>query len=323
MISVDKVSKVYDNQTQALSEVSFKVKEGEIIYIVGESGSGKSTLLRTIAGLEDADTGTITVDEEQITGPLQNLVPGYDNIAYVPQDFKLQQFWTVRDNIGKNISFYSPKDKKERVDELLSLFNLMDKAESYPPELSGGQKQRIAIAAALSDEPDVILLDEPFSNLDRPMKVSIRHEIITMLRAAEVTVLLVTHDPADALSAADRIIIMEKGTLAQIDSPARLYNQPNSLYTGKFLGPINSLTYKKEKILIRPEKMSIDPNGDLEGKVIRSLYFGMHFHIYINSDLSEEEILIYSEENLSGGTKVNFNISALKAAEKNFSTQLA
>ena len=239
MIRVDSISKIYTKNIIALSDVSFELKEGEIAYVLGESGSGKSTLLKLIAGLEDTNSGNISVNGNEITGPSQNLVPGYDNICYVPQDFRLQKFWTVRDNIAKKISFYTTEEKKNRVAELLNIFKLEDKSECFPLELSGGQQQRIALAAALSDQPEVMLLDEPFSNLDLPLKAQIRLEIIEMLQETGVTVMLVSHDPTDAMAFADQILILQNGQLIQQDDPKTVYDNPRSTYAAKFLGPIN------------------------------------------------------------------------------------
>lgn len=308
MIKLHQIFKSYDNQLNALSHVSAKIESGQVTYILGESGSGKSTLLKIIAGLEDADEGKVTVDDEEITGPSHNLVPGYDHLAYVPQDFKLQQFWTVRDNIGKKISHYPSEDKEARIEELLKLCKLENYADRFPRELSGGQQQRIAMAAAVADEPEVVLLDEPFSNLDLPMKTEVRKEIINMLRALDITVLLVSHDPAEALAVADHILILNQGKLEQQGKPVDLYQNPKSFYAAKFLGAINELNIGKKKLLIRPEKIAIDVEGKYEAMVEESVFMGMHYHIHLAIVEQTNTILCYYNEALKPRTIVKFDI---------------
>lgn len=307
MIKLSKISKTYDNGVSALAHVTFEVDRGQVVYILGESGSGKSTLLKIMAGLEDADKGEVRVDDEEITGPSQNLVPGYDNLAYVPQDFKLQQFWTVGDNIGKKISHYPVEDKHDRIDELLQLCKLQEYADRYPRELSGGQQQRVAMAAAVSDEPDVVLLDEPFSNLDLPMKAEVRKEIIGMLRDLGITVILVSHDPAEALGVADRILILNKGKLEQHGSPVEVYQKPKSLYAAKFLGPINEITIGKKKQLVRPEDLIIESKGDLEAEVVESIFMGMHYHVFATINNHTLPSLIYSSQNIKSKTAIRLS----------------
>ncbi|UXX79949.1 ABC transporter ATP-binding protein [Reichenbachiella carrageenanivorans] len=308
MIQVSNVSKSYTPESVALQPITFNIEAGEVVYIIGESGSGKSTLLKIIAGLEDADSGNVRLDDLEITGPAHNLVPGYDELAYVPQDFKLQQFWTVATNIAKKISHYPYADKMDRVEELLKLCKLEAYADRYPRELSGGQQQRIAMAAAVSDEPEVVLLDEPFSNLDLPMKAAVRKDIIGMLRKLGITVVLVSHDPAEALAVADKIIILQEGKLEQIGRPVDLYQNPTSHYAAKFLGPINELTLEKEVKLIRPEAIALDPKGKYAGKVMDCIFMGMHYHVILQSDWSRDELLIYSDQPYASGQLLKFCI---------------
>lgn len=292
-----------------MSEITFEIAEGGVIYVLGESGSGKSTLLKIIAGLEDSDHGSVSVGNEIITGPSQNLVPGYDSIAHVAQDFKLQQFWTVRDNIGKKISHYSKVDKEERIRELLALCKLESHADRFPKELSGGQQQRIAIVAAIADEPDVVLLDEPFSNLDLPMKSEVRKEIISMLRALGITVMLISHDPAEALAVANSIILLRDGKLEQMGTPEEVYRNPISFYAAKFLGPVNELSVNKKNELIRPEDIRIVSSGLYEGQIESTTFMGMHYQVYISSKLSSKALLAYSSEALKRGQSVRFSIA--------------
>ncbi|MDW3211831.1 MAG: ABC transporter ATP-binding protein [Reichenbachiella sp.] len=308
MIKLNQVYKSYDNQVDALTNISTIIETGKVTYILGESGSGKSTLLKIIAGLEDLDSGQILVDEEEITGPSQNLVPGYDHLAYVPQDFKLQQFWTVRDNIGKKISHYPAEEKEARIEELLEVCKLESYADRFPRELSGGQQQRIAMAAAVADEPEIVLLDEPFSNLDLPMKTEVRKEIIDMLRKLDITVLLVSHDPAEALAVADHIIILNQGNIEQVGHPVEVYQNPKSQYAAKFLGPINEIQIGKSKQLVRPESIIIHSEGEYSALVQDCIFMGMHYHVYLVIDQHTSPILSYFNEPLKSDTIIKYDI---------------
>ncbi|WP_422361571.1 ABC transporter ATP-binding protein [Reichenbachiella sp.] len=308
MIKLHQIYKSYDNQHDALSNVSEEIASGQVTYILGESGSGKSTLLKIIAGLEDADQGKVTVDNEKITGPSHNLVPGYDHLAYVPQDFKLQQYWTVKDNIGKKISHYPVDEKEARIKELLHVCQLETYADRYPRELSGGQQQRIAMAAAVADEPDVVLLDEPFSNLDLPMKTEVRKEVIDMLRALDITVLLVSHDPSEALAVADHILILNQGKLEQSGHPVEIYQNPNSHYAAKFLGPINELKIDGKSELIRPEWIKIATEGTFKATVVESVFMGMHYHTTFHVSGQKSDILCYTQEPLKKQEKVYYEV---------------
>jgi len=310
VISVKNISKTYDSKVNAVQDISFEIKEGEVVSILGESGSGKSTLLRLIAGLEDVDQGSISIDEEAIKGPTDNLVPGYDFVSLVFQNFQLQRFKTIRDNIASEIYFLNESQRKERVDELLHLCRLDDKSEDFPHQLSGGQQQRVAIAIALAKEPEVVLMDEPFSSLDSRLKAIIRQEMIDILRTEGVTVVMVSHDHADALSVADRIMVMRKGVMVQVATPEELYFSPKSEYAASFLGPINYISMNGSKNLkgIRPEKLKIVKKGGYEGLVQKAVFQGMHYHIYVKSTISNNPVLIYCNEKMREGSKVAFDI---------------
>jgi iron(III) transport system ATP-binding protein len=292
----------------ALSNISFDVKEGEIIYILGESGSGKSTILQLIAGLQDADSGEISVEGETIHGPSKNLVPGFDHIAYVTQDYKLQEFLTVQNNISKRISHYSESDREQRVNELLDLCNLKGKKDKFPKELSGGQQQRIALAATIADEPAIVLMDEPFSNLDFPMKAAVRQELIGMLKASNITILLVSHDPSEAMAVADRLMVLDGGKLAQIGHPTELYHHPKTPYVGRLLGPINQILHNGKETLVRPEKIRFSTSGKYQGKIIQCSFAGMHYHIQVQIKGQLSLVSLYDSQSIKVGTPVRIHI---------------
>lgn len=275
---------------------------------MGESGSGKSTLVKTMAGLLDADQGTVQVNDEVITGPRHNLVPGYESIAYVSQDFKLQNYWSVEDNVGKKISHLPDDEKQQEIMEWLKLFQLDSYTESMPGELSGGQQQRIAIAAAVIDQPPVILMDEPFSNLDLPLKAKMRQEMIEKLRKNGTTIVLISHDPAEAMAVADKILLLRAGKIEQFDSPENLYRRPSSYYAASFLGPVNQIHKEGEEVLARPEELIIDSSGKLKGFVTACEFAGRSYHCHIKLNGQAKEVLVYAEQKLNKGAKVNLTL---------------
>jgi len=308
MIQAKQISKSFSPKIKALSSVSFDIQKGEVIYLLGESGSGKSTLVKILAGLEDADKGQITVDGEKISGPSKHLVPGYKNIAYVSQDFKLEEFLRVSENIARKIPYLRGTEKTDRINVLLETCGLSHKKDAYPPELSGGEQQRIAMAAKIAHSPDVVLMDEPFSNLDIPLKRKLRQDILKMLKKEKSTVVVVSHDPAEALGVADRIMVLEKGQLIQFDSPKRIYRYPKTLYVAKLLGEINQVKMAGRERLIRPEKFELAQNGSFEGDISKCVFQGDRYHLWVDSVLSESPILMYSQKPLPAKDKIAFNI---------------
>ncbi|HBH22089.1 MAG TPA: ABC transporter ATP-binding protein, partial [Cytophagales bacterium] len=309
-VEPNKIFEVHDTKVHALKNVSFNVDKGEVLSVLGASGSGKSTLLRLIAGLEDADEGTIHVGGAKITGPRDHLVPGYDNINMVFQDFQLSKNLTVCENIKHILRDYQDEYARERVENVMGMCRLEEKSECYPRELSGGQQQRVGIAMALANEPEVILLDEPFSNLDYQLKTKLRSDLQDIVKKSGVTAIFVSHDPQDALTIADRIIVLQSGSVVQIDTPEKLYQNPSSEYIARFLGPVNVVdTQQGKEELVRPENLIIHPDGEYEGKVIRCYFYGSFYLVEIKSRLSAQPMVIYSQHSIRKGNTVRFFIS--------------
>ncbi len=307
MIQVSKVEKHFEEK-RVLGPVSLKVNEGEIIYLLGQSGSGKSTLMNILAGLEDADTGVVRINGEKITGPEHNLVPGYKNINHVSQDFKLDPFRTAAQFMARRIPYLSPTEKEKRIKRILRVCGLAKRADAKPHELSGGEQQRIALAASLINEPDVVLLDEPFSNLDIPLKRRLRFDILEILKSENVTAVVVSHDPYEALAAADKVMILRQGKLVQMTSPQDLYEKPRSIYVASFLGDINKVQLNGENILVRPAFFIPAPKGAYEGTVIQCIYQGENYHLKVATKISDQPILIFSDKPVSRDEKLRFNI---------------
>ena len=223
----------------ALKEISLDIAEGEFVCFLGPSGCGKTTLLRAIAGLDLQTSGTI----EQAGRDISVLPPGQRDFGIVFQSYALFPNLTVRRNVAfglENIG-RSRRAVNDRVDELLALVGLPEQGDKYPAQLSGGQQQRIALARAIATSPGLLLLDEPLSALDARVRVHLRHEIKELQRKLGVTTIMVTHDQEEALSMADRIVVMNHGVIEQIGTPTQVYRHPASLFVADFIGEMNQL----------------------------------------------------------------------------------
>ncbi len=237
MLSVSKLTKSYQKmKVPALQEFSFGLQKGEILTLLGESGSGKTTLLKLLSGLLDADSGEILLDGERISGPSKKLVAGYEEIRLVNQDFGLGHKLKVWENLRYHLLKYPKVAQEKRIADLLELCQLEGLENNYSHELSGGQQQRVALGRALANEPKLLLLDEPFSNLDTRLKNQLRTDLERIIRETETTAIFVMHDSADALPISDKIAILQTGKLQQIASPQEIYEKPKSAYIAQFFG---------------------------------------------------------------------------------------
>ncbi len=213
-VKIKNVDFEYAKNQSVLKNISFSMQEGEVVAILGSSGSGKSTLLRVLSGLEMPKKGDIHINEETLCSANTFVECEKRHVGMVFQDYALFPHMNVYKNIAFGIRKFSKEAKKKRVEEMLELIDMKDKIHAYPHELSGGQQQRIALARALAPHPDILLLDEPFSNLDADLKMKIRHELRTIMKLADMTSIFVTHDYDDAKDIADRIVYLENGHIA-------------------------------------------------------------------------------------------------------------
>ena len=209
MLKVENISFGYTSK-EVVKNVSFSANKGDYIAIVGESGCGKSTLLEIIYGLLHIEKGAVFWNNKKLLGPKFYLIPGEDFMKYLPQDFDLMPYITVEENIGKNISSLDP-NKLNRIKELLEVVDMSDFLKTKVKNLSGGQKQRVAIAKVLANEPEVLLLDEPFSHIDNFRKNHLRRSIFNYLKSKNILCIVATHDTTDALSFADEILVIRDG----------------------------------------------------------------------------------------------------------------
>nr|WP_090277926.1 TOBE-like domain-containing protein [Mycolicibacterium komanii]CRL73162.1 sulfate ABC transporter ATP-binding protein [Mycolicibacterium komanii] len=241
----------------ALDNVDFEVPSGSLTALLGPSGSGKSTLLRAIAGLDQPDTGTITINGRDVT----DVPPQRRGIGFVFQHYAAFKHLTVRDNVAFGLKIRKrPKDEiAEKVDNLLEVVGLAGFQTRYPNQLSGGQRQRMALARALAVDPQVLLLDEPFGALDAKVREDLRAWLRRLHEEVHVTTVLVTHDQAEALDVADRIAVLNKGRIEQVGSPAEVYDSPANAFVMSFLGAVSSLNGS----LVRPHDIRVGRNPDM------------------------------------------------------------
>lgn len=273
--SIRAVSKSYDSE-KALYPFSLELGKGELLSIVGESGSGKSTLLRIMAGLEVQDEGEVWLKENEILNPKQKLVSGYDEIKLIHQDFHLYPNSTVRENITRPLLKFDATYRENRVTDLMSLLGLEKLADRFPRELSGGQQQKVAIAKAFGVEPDVLLLDEPFSNLDSIQTSRLIAELKELFTQLGTTVVLVTHELDDALKLTDNLLILKKGRVVQKGNSQQLCEQPKSRYVARLFSSINSLP-EKETSYIRPSDVKLRTSRGILAHVVDSRFL-IHYN---------------------------------------------
>ncbi len=286
MLQVDHVSFAYD-ETPVLEDINLKVHKGEHVAIIGESGCGKSTLLKIIYGLLHIRIGEVYWDETQILGPLYNLVPGESYMKYLSQDFDLMPYTTVAENVSQYLSVFEPEEMQRRTDELLEMIEMTDFTETKVKYLSGGQQQRVALARVLAQEPEILLLDEPFSHIDNFRKNSLRRNLFSYLRNKGITVLTATHDHNDMLPFADRVIVLKDQRIIAKNTPKNLYSQPKDLYIASLFGEANKIpinivkTYAdtKRRIIVYAHEFKVSEKSGLEVVVKGSYYMGGHYMI--------------------------------------------
>ena len=257
-VRLDGVSKSFE-LTQAIAKVSLEVYGGELFAVLGPSGCGKTTLLRLIAGFERPDEGEVAVGGQTVAGPRTFVQPERRRIGMVFQDYALFPHLSVERNVG----FGLPRRERSggRVRTSLELVGLQHKADCYPHQLSGGERQRVALARALAPEPDVVLLDEPFSSLDATLRAGLRREVELILRDAGATALIVTHDQEEALSLADRLAVMREGRIVQVGRPEEVYARPADRWAAQFVGEVNVMPGVAREGRVLTELGSFDVAG--------------------------------------------------------------
>ena len=236
-----------------IKNLTFSIEKGQLISFVGESGSGKSTFLKCLSGLENINSGKVILNNKIINDKHLFVKPQRRKIGYVFQDYPLFPHLNIKENICFNLE----KRYFKNFEDIVKLTNLKQLLERYPHEISGGEQQRVSIARSIIREPDLLLLDEPFSNLDANIKYSIRDEICKIIKKTNTTTILVTHDINDALNISDKILIFKAGIVQQYSDPEKMYCEPANCYCAEVLGEINKFPKDDKIYYIRPENLKV------------------------------------------------------------------
>ncbi|MXV39122.1 ATP-binding cassette domain-containing protein [Flavobacteriaceae bacterium Ap0902] len=318
MLSIHNLNFSYTPDQPLLKGVTFHIQSKEKVCILGESGSGKSTLLKLIHAELDKDSGRISFNHKEIKGPSYQLIPGHEDIKYVPQDFQLEQYVTVTEIVGKHISNIDGEYKKKRVKQVLEALSISDLADKKQAELSGGQKQRVAIARAIANPPQLLLLDEPFSQLDSSLHLSVRDQLMQYLTKNNIAVLFTSHRSDDALGYSDKILLMKEGKILQQDRPQQVYQHPANRYIAGLFGEVNIYprdeahtlgipsNYFKKFAAVYPEEIEITPDGKITARVRYNRYQGSRY--LITFSYKGIAIKAYSPNRLEVDSTVNLSI---------------
>jgi putative spermidine/putrescine transport system ATP-binding protein len=312
-VTVANLSKHY-GAVAALDDVSLEVQSGELVTLLGPSGCGKTTLLRCIAGLEQPDSGSVSIGGEDVT----NHPPRKRSIGMVFQSYVLFPNMTIRENAGFPLMVrgLDKRETADRVNYLLDLVGLNEQADRYPNQVSGGQQQRGALARALAPDPDVLLLDEPLSALDALVRTRLRDEIRRIQQLVKTTAFYVTHDQAEAMAIADRVAVMNKGHIEQLDRPPRIYDAPATRFSAGFVGNRNALELPvtssrtglgnlfnvpappSERVVVffRPEDVRISNNGLGEPATVENKMFqGLPSRLYLAANANGSPVRFYAD----------------------------
>jgi len=268
MLHVKNISFSYQDSF-ILKDISFKINAGEHVSVIGESGSGKSTLLKLLYGEFDLNEGQIFWKKNEILGPKYNLVTGPEFIKYVAQEFDLMPYTSVEENVGKYLSNFYPKKKKERTTELLEVVELSAFSKTKVKLLSGGQKQRVALARAIAKQPEIILLDEPFSHIDNFKKQSLRRNLFQYLKEKNISCVVATHDKDDVLGYADKMIVLNDSKIIAENTPQQLFKHPKNELIASFFGEFNQI---KGYGIVYAHQLKVTTDSDLK-VIIKQSYF--------------------------------------------------
>jgi ABC-type Fe3+/spermidine/putrescine transport system ATPase subunit len=316
IITVEHLTKSYSAGARVVDDVSFAIQPGEMFFLLGPSGCGKTTVLRMLAGFVTPDGGSILFDDHR----MNDVAPQHRHTAMVFQNYAIWPHLTIYENVayGPRAAKLKAEVIKERVTEALKVVRLEDLAQRKPAQLSGGQQQRVALARALAVEPDLILLDEPLSNLDARLRLELREELRRIHHETGTTCLYVTHDQEEALSLADRIAVMNQGRIEQIGTPAEIYQHPVNEFTARFMGEINVIeaenpltsmfTTNPRRIGFRPEAAQLTSSG-VAATVRRATYLGSKTELVVETTTGEM-LKLWTPSPVAAGEVVHFQVTA-------------
>lgn len=289
MLKVEIDSFSYSEKT-ILKSIHFTLKPGEHLSILGESGCGKSTLLHLVYGLLHLEYGAIFYNEKKLLGPTKSLIPGEPFMKLVAQEFNIMPFTTVAENLGSHLSRLDEEKDEKRIDELLEVVEMSDFKNTLVKNLSGGQKQRVALAKALANEPEILLLDEPFSNIDVFRKNKLQRKIFNYLKENNISCITATHDSEEALAFSDKILMLKNGTEELYGTPEFIYKNVSTEYQAGFFGDANLLSKNlffsettSEEMVVFPHQLEISEEETKLKVIVKKSYFkGTHFLIEAN-----------------------------------------
>ncbi len=314
MLQVDSLSFSY-HKAPILTDIDFTVAKGEHVSIVGESGCGKSTLLQLIYGLLQPNEGEIHWGDKKVLGPNFNLVPGEPYMKYLAQDLELMAYTSVEENVSQFLSVFYPEELKERTQELLEMIDMVEFAKVKIEKLSGGQQQRVALARALAQEPELLLLDEPFAHIDNLRKNKLRRNLFNYLKEKGISCITATHDHHDILGYADRVLVLRDQEILADEETETLYFNPRNIYTATLFGEANHIPIEivksyadtKRKIIVYAHEFKVSKKSGIPVVVKKSYFMGSY---YLIEALSGEEIIrFHSDKALKPKKKVFLNIS--------------
>lgn len=319
LILLRNVNKHYPGDTVAgVTNIDLSINKGDFVAIVGESGSGKSTLLKLIYGLLEADSGELYFKGEPIPGPHEKLIPGHDSMKMLSQDFNLNIYAKVRENIESMLSNENIQAKQQKTLEMMEFLGIDSLADKRIVELSGGEQQRVALARAIITEPEILLLDEPFSQLDAILKNQFRADLKRLCSYLGITIILVSHDPVDGLTLADRMIILKDSELIESGGPAEIYNSPGHTYTARLLGNAFVLPADearrmgirpgKEQVMIYPEWVQLKSGWSSKKYIIKEIFFKGFYEELL---LERKEVRISAVNNKPGMYKTGQSVQVM------------
>ncbi len=311
-LNIENIVKYYNKENPLIKDLNFFVNKGEFVSFVGESGSGKTTFLKCLSGLESINSGKITLNDKVLNDDNTFIKPNLRKIGFVFQDYPLFPHLSVLQNLKINLEQKYEKNIQYYTD-LTGLNSFIDR---FPHELSGGEQQRVCIARALIREPDLLLLDEPFSNLDSSIKSKIQNEVYKILKKTRTTTILVTHDIKDTFDISDKILVFKAGIVQQFDQPVEMYCNPVNCYCAKILGDINRIYLDGKELYIRPEKIKIVKNSDYKFKVEKTSFLGKEYKI--KGNLRGNEIYFFNSDPVSNTDEIfiDFNKKDLLEFDK-------
>lgn len=296
LISLKAVSKHYSaDSSGGVTGINLSINKGDFIAIVGESGSGKSTLLKLIYGLLSPDSGEVFFKGKHLEGPHEKLLPGHDSMKMLSQDFNLNQYARVYENIESMLSNEDIRGKKQKTLEMMEFLGIEPLSNKKIVELSGGEQQRVALARAIITEPEVLLLDEPFSQLDAVLKTQFRADLKRLRDYLGITIIVVSHDPVDGLTLSNEMVILKDGKLMESGKPSDIYGMPSHIYTARLLGnafvlPADEakrlgIYAKKANVMIYPEWVQLKNSWSSKRYIIKEIFFmGFYEELHLERD---------------------------------------